>query len=92
VIRLAERYDMIIAFGLIEQENNRQRCTHVLVDTDGVIGKQSKIHVPAQEQPFWSSEHSIEVFDIGKAKVGVTICRDSFFDEMTSSASVKSVN
>ena len=83
VIRLAERYDMIIAFGLIERDEDRAHCTHVLVNKDGIIGKQRKIHVPAHEQPFWSAGNSIEVFDIGKAKVGITICRDSFFDEMT---------
>lgn len=49
----------------------------------GIIGKQRKIHVSAQEKPFWEAGNSIEVFDIGKARVGITICRDSFFDEMT---------
>ena len=58
-------------------------CTHVLVNGDGVIGKQSKIHVPAQEQPYWNAGDEIRVFDIGPAKVGITVCRDSFFDEMT---------
>jgi N-carbamoylputrescine amidase len=83
VIRLAERYDMTIAFGLIEREGDEFHCTHVLVNQAGIIGKQSKIHVPAHEQPFWSPGHSIDVFDIGKAKVGITVCRDAFFDEMT---------
>jgi predicted amidohydrolase len=32
----------------------------------------------------WRAEDTIEVFDIGKAKIGIAICRDSFFDEMTS--------
>ncbi len=83
VIELARRYGMTIAFGLIEREKDRLHCTHVLVNEDGIIGKQRKIHVPAQEQPFWSAGNSIAVFDIGKAKVGITICRDAFFDEMT---------
>jgi N-carbamoylputrescine amidase len=83
VIRLAERYRMTIAFGLIERDGNQLYCTHVLVNADGMIGKQRKVHVPAQERPAWSAGDAIEVFDIGKAKVGITICRDSFFDEMT---------
>ena len=83
VIHLAERHNMIIAFGLIERDGDRLHCTHVIVNRNGILGKQRKIHVPAQEQPFWSPGNSIEVFDIGKAKVGVTICRDAFFDEMT---------
>ncbi len=83
VICMAERFGVTIAFGLIEQAGGACYCTHVLVNGSGVIGKQSKIHVPAHEQPFWRAGGSIEVFDISKAKVGITLCRDSFFDEMT---------
>lgn len=85
IMRLAEMYGMVIAFGLIERVGEALRCTHVLVNGEGVIGKQSKIHVPAHEQGTWGSGESIDVFDIGAAKVGITICRDSFFDEMTRS-------
>lgn len=83
IIRLAERYNTSIAFGLIEREREMLYCTHILVNGSGVVGKQRKIHVPAQEQPYWSAGNAIEVFDIGKAKVGMAICRDAFFDEMT---------
>lgn len=83
IIRLAERYETSIAFGVIERERAMLYCTHVLVNGDGIVGKQRKIHVPAQELPYWSAGDSIEVFDIGKAKVGLAICRDGFFDEMT---------
>ncbi len=83
MIALAEWGKMVIAFGLLEREGDQVYCTHLLVNGDGVIGKQRKIHVPAQEAPFWSAGNSIETFDIGKARVGVTICRDAFFDEMT---------
>ena len=83
VIRLAARYQMHIAFGLIEREGDRYYCTHVLVNGQGVVGKQRKVHTPLQEQPYWGCGDQIEVFDIGRAKVGMAICRDSFFDEMT---------
>lgn len=83
IIRLARQYNMLIAFGILEKSAQGVHCTHVLVNGAGVVGKQSKIHVPAQEQPYWQAGSAIEVLDIGKAKVGITICRDSFFDEMT---------
>jgi N-carbamoylputrescine amidase len=83
IICLAERYQMNIAFGLIERDADRLYCTHVIVNGGGIAGKQRKVHVPAQEQPYWSAGDSIEVFDIGKARVGIAICRDAFFDEMT---------
>lgn len=83
VAALARKYGITVAFGLIEREENSAFCTHVLVGPQGYIGKQRKIHVPAQEQPFWQAGASIDVFDIGPAKIGITICRDAFFDEMT---------
>jgi predicted amidohydrolase len=82
-IRLADEMNVTLACGLVEREGNRYYCTHLLVNGNGLIGKQRKIHTPAQEQPFWVCGSSIDVFDIGKAKVGITVCRDSFFDEMT---------
>jgi predicted amidohydrolase len=83
VIQLAGRYQMAIAFGLIERDGDRLYCTHVLVNGQGILGKQRKVHTPVQEQAYWGCGNEIEVFDIGKAKVGITVCRDSFFDEMT---------
>ena len=85
IIELAHRHDMTICYGLIEKEAEHYYCTHVAVNGSGLIGKQRKIHVPAQEKPFWEAGDSIECFDIGQAKIGITICRDSFFDEMTRS-------
>ncbi len=72
-----------IAFGIIEKDRGDLFCSHVLVGPQGILGKQRKIHIPAHEQTTWKSGNSIEVFDIGKAKVGIAICRDAFFDELT---------
>lgn len=98
IIEMARKYNIHIAFGIIEKEagsldagsrnagskgTDSIYCTHVLVNGMGIIGKQRKIHVPAQELPYWQAGNAIDVFDIGKAKVGITICRDSFFGEMT---------
>lgn len=83
IIGLAGDLQIVIAFGMIEREANVLYCSHVMVNGNGVIGRQRKIHVPTQEQPFWSAGSSIDVFDIGKAKVGIAICRDAFFGEMT---------
>jgi len=82
-IELAREVGVTLAYGIVERESDAFYCTHVLVNGDGLIGKQRKVHTPAQEQPYWGLGDAIDVFDIGKARVGITICRDSFFDEMT---------
>ncbi len=83
IVELANQHHVTICYGIIEKEANKYYCTHVLVNGTGILGKQRKIHVPAHEKPFWEAGNAIDTFDIGKAKVGITICRDSFFDEMT---------
>jgi len=83
IIKIADQHNITICYGLIEKEADKFYCSHVLVNGSGIIGKQRKIHVPAHEKPFWDAGDSINTFDIGKAIIGITICRDSFFDEMT---------
>jgi len=81
VINIARKYSIFICFGIIERFEDRIFCSQVLVGSDGIVGKQRKIHVPQQEVKYWEAGDSIEVFDIGLAKVGISICRDSFFPE-----------
>jgi N-carbamoylputrescine amidase len=83
VLSLAKQFNLVVGFGMIEVVDNQYYCTHVLVNGSGIIGVQRKIHVPVHEQLYWGRGNFIDVFDIGKARVGITICRDSFFDEMT---------
>ncbi|MBI4788749.1 MAG: carbon-nitrogen hydrolase family protein [Chloroflexi bacterium] len=83
IIKIADRHNVTICYGLIEKAADKFYCSHVLVNGSGIIGKQTKIHVPAHEKPFWDAGDAISTFDIGKAIIGITICRDSFFDEMT---------
>ena len=82
-IELAREVGVTLAYGIVERKGDVFYCTHVLVNGDGLIGKQRKVHTPMQEQPYWGLGDAIDVFDIGKAKVGIAICRDAFFDEMT---------
>ena len=83
IISIAHEFNILIAFGIIERKDRFLYCSQVLVNSEGIIGKQRKIHVPAHEKPYWHAGDSIEVFDVGKVKVGISICRDSFFDEYT---------
>ncbi len=83
IIQLASELDIIIAFGIIESRKNKHYCSHVLVDANGLIGIQRKIHVPVHEQPHWDFGDKINVFQLPQAKVGIAICRDAFFGEMT---------
>jgi predicted amidohydrolase len=85
IAAIAEEHGVFIAFGLIESEGDSLYCSHVLMGPEGIAGKQRKIHVPAHEQDTWKAGDSIDVFDIGRAKIGIALCRDAFFGEYTRS-------
>jgi len=81
---LAAELDLVISAGLVERDGDAHFNAHVLVGKDGLTGKQRKVHVPTHERPYWDGGSEISVFDVGGTKVGITVCRDSFFAEMLS--------
>jgi predicted amidohydrolase len=78
---IAAEAGLLICAGLVERDQGRYYNTQVIVSGDGVIGAQRKIHVPAHERPYWEGGDTISVFDLGPARVGIAVCRDSFFSE-----------
>ena len=81
ITSICDELSIIICYGFIEQENGICYCTQVIADRFGALGKQRKIHVPTQESKYWRSGRGIEVFAIDGTKIGISICRDSFFPE-----------
>jgi predicted amidohydrolase len=49
----------------------------VLVGPSGYIGKQRKIHLSRDEVLYYKGGREMNVFDIGKCKVGTSICYDN---------------
>ena len=76
---IARMHSCIIAYGGIELDNNRFYNTQVLVDGYGLCYKQRKLHLPIAEAEFLSPGDCLDVLDIGKAKIGIALCRDAFF-------------
>lgn len=89
LIAIAGDLGIVVCFGILERDADITYNTQVLVNGDGVIGKQRKIHIPGREYMHWRSGFEVEVFDIGKAKVGITICYDSLFPELARSLYLK---
>ncbi len=79
---LARQLGVILCFGVLEREADVVYNTQVVVNGDGILGAQRKIHMPGTEYLYWRGGFEIKVIDIGKAKIGITICYDSLFSEM----------
>ena len=80
---LSEELNLVISAGLSERDGPLIYNTQVLFGPSSFIGKQRKIHLSRDENNHYASGSAIEVFDIGKCKVGTTICYDSQFPELS---------
>lgn len=82
LVQLAKHYRLFLAVGLSEKERDIVYNTVVLVGPDGYIGKQRKLHMSRDEVLYYKGGKDINVFDLGKCKVGVVICYDNQFPEV----------
>ena len=82
LIALASELGIVICFGILERDADVTYNTQVLVNGNGVIGKQRKVHMPGSEYLYWRSGFTVNTFDIGKIRVGIMICYDSLFFEL----------
>jgi len=55
--------------------------THFLTGPDGYIGKHRKTHLMVGEWQCHRAGNRLEVFDIGRATVGVGICHENMYPE-----------
>ena len=78
VARAAERTGLVIAVGLYERWQGRVHISHALLGPQGLLGVYRKVH----EGRLSSRETDLfPVFDLGFARVGVSICYDNMFPE-----------
>jgi predicted amidohydrolase len=80
---IARQYRLFLAVGMSEKENDIVYNTHVLVGPSGYIGKQRKLHLSRDEVNYYKGGREILVFDIGVCKVGMVICYDNQFPEIS---------
>ena len=83
LIKLARQHRVFVCAGLAERERDTVYNTQVLVGPDGYLGKQRKLHLSRDEHLYYSGGQDINVFDIEKCRVGVGICYDNEFPEVT---------
>jgi predicted amidohydrolase len=85
----ARRLGIFLCAGLSEKENDIVYNTQVLIGPAGYIGKQRKLHMSRDESFFYKGGREINVFDLGKCKVGMVICYDNQFPEVVRIVALK---
>jgi predicted amidohydrolase len=83
VIGWAQELKMTIAIGIEELDPDRGVVynTHFLAGPTGYLGKHRKTHLMVREWGFHRQGDAMDVFDIGKARVGVNICHENMYPE-----------
>lgn len=91
--RIARRYGMVIAFGMLARAEQGERPTNVsvLIDENGEVRNvHRKIHLtPTIEAPDFTAGTSLAVADTGAGCVGNMICADFSLPETTRILAIK---
>jgi len=87
---IAKKENMHIVFGMPEQSEKAHAVlynTAVLLGPDGLIGKYRKMHLPThsvfEEKRYFRLGYEASVFETEIGKMGLTICYDMFFPEIS---------
>lgn len=83
MLRISKEYSCTIVFGLAEKENQNIYNTAVIVSKGRYIGRYRKIHLSDFEKKLFDRGNENPVFDIDGMKIGVQICFDLWFPEIS---------
>ena len=81
--RIARENKVVVCAGLSEKEDDLVFNTQIVAGPDGYIGKQRKIHLSRDEVFFYKGGREMPVFDVGKCRIGIQICYDKLFPEIS---------
>ncbi len=89
VEKIAREHGLHIIFGMPEESEVKGviHNTAVLVGPKGLVGRYRKIHLPThtvfEERRYYRPGQAVPVFETPLGKIGLTICYDLYFPELT---------
>ncbi len=99
VERIAKNEDIHIIFGAIERSARTGAVLHnsaVLVSPKGYVGKYQKMYLPThsvfEEKRYFRPGYRTDVFDTEVGKIGMIVCYDIYFPEITRLLCLKGAN
>lgn len=89
LVELAGELQAFVSFGIAERDRGIAYNTQVIVGPEGYLGKQRKLHMSADEYFHFRMGSDINLFDVGKCRLGIGICYDNLMPEVARIAAVK---
>jgi len=87
---IAKEENVHIVLGMLEKSSKAKAVLHntaVLIGPEGFMGKYQKMHLPThsvfEEKRYFRGGYQTPVFDTSIGKLGLIICYDVFFPEIT---------
>ncbi len=86
---LARELDIHVCAGVAEDDRGIHYNTQFIVGPGGYVGKQRKVHLSNDEYFYFRGGTGLPVFDLSLARVGIIICYDNGFPEVSRCLAVK---
>jgi len=83
LVHLSEELDMGFAVGFPEELAGHFYIAHWVFYKGALLGVHRKTHLGPSEQEVFTAGHSIDVFSMGKMKIGIQLCYESHFPEIS---------
>ncbi len=94
--KIAKKEDLYIVYGMPERSAKGETIlfnTAVLIGPEGYVGRYRKTHLPThsvfEERRYFRPGYEIPVFNTGIGKLGLAVCYDVFFPEVTRALRLK---
>lgn len=85
--RFSSDYNISFTAGFPERENGKYYITNYLFTAGVIVGKHRKTHLGPGESKFYSSGSSIAVYENSNWQIGMQICFESHFPEISAAYS-----
>ena len=90
LLQLARDNQISILAGLAERgESNDIFASQVVVTPEGALGVYRKIHIAPPEQDIFSPGKTVPLFEISGGKIGVQLCYDAHFPDLSTCMAVE---
>jgi predicted amidohydrolase len=88
---LCKNKNTSIVLGHAKIENDAIFNTAFVIDGNGLLGTYNKIYLSKIEKPIFTAGFDIPVFNVKGVKIGINICNDLLFPELSSALLQKGV-